>query len=98
MLGERNQAQIEKEALFLGRRPAGREQEDILGEGHPTHEILGEIAATYRDLVARGGGNRGSGGPRLADQHGVPFASDPFASPRVSNGCRTIVGQYQRRR
>ena len=27
MLGERDQAQIEKEALLLGRRPAGREQE-----------------------------------------------------------------------
>ncbi len=34
MLGERDQAQIEKEALILGRRPAGREQESIVGEGH----------------------------------------------------------------
>ena len=29
MLGERDQAQIEKEALLLGRRPASREQEDM---------------------------------------------------------------------
>ena len=89
MLGERNQAQIEKEALLLGRRPAGREQEDVFGEGRATHEILGEIAAAHRDPVARRGGDRGSGGPRLADQHGVPFASDPFAS----RGRRMGVGR-----
>ena len=34
MLGKRDQAKIEKEALILGRRPAGREQKGIVGEGH----------------------------------------------------------------
>ena len=79
MLGERHQAEIEKEALLFGRRPAGRKQEDIVGEADAAHEIIDEIEAAHRDPVARRGGDRGSGGPRLADQHGVPFPSDPFA-------------------
>ena len=98
MLGERNQTQIKKEALLLGRRTAGREQEDVFGERHATHEILGEISATHRDPLARRGGDRGSGGPRFADQHGVPFGVRSLRFPRAANGCKTIVGQYQRRR
>ena len=86
MLGERNQTEIKKETLLLGRRPAGRQQKHIFGEGRAAHEILSEIAAAHDDPIARRGGDRGSGGPRLADQHGVPFSSGPFASRRRRMG------------
>ena len=69
MLGERHQAQIEKETLLVGRRPAGREQEDELGERRAAHEVLGEVAPAHRHPLARGGRNRGRCLAALADQH-----------------------------
>ena len=80
MLGERDQAQIKKEALLFGRRPASRQKEDIVGETRAAHQVIGEVAASHDDPIARRRGDRGSSGPRLADQHGVPFPPDPFAS------------------
>ena len=82
MLGERDQAQIEKEALLLGRRAAGREQKDIFGEGRAAHEVAGEIASAHRDPIARRRGDRGPGGSRLADQHGVPPGARPSLPAR----------------
>ena len=80
MLGQRDQAQVEKEALLIGRRPAGRKKEDSVDEARAAHEVIGEVAASHDDPIARRDGDRGSCGPRLADQHGVPFPSDPVAS------------------
>jgi len=94
MLGKRNQAEIEKEALRLSRRPAGREQEGIFGEGQSAHEVVDEVASAHRHPVARRRGDRGPGGSRLADQHRALPASQTPRFPPAANGCRTIVGQY----
>src|SRR5271166_6449383 len=91
MLGERDQAQIKKKALLLGRRPAGREQEDKLGERRGTHEVLGEIASADRHPVARGRGNRGRCGPPLADQHGRLLLKGPPPSHGAGLIKRTIA-------
>ena len=48
-----------------------------VGKARAAHEILGEIAAPHCDPIARRGGDRGSCGPRLADQHDVPFPAIP---------------------
>ena len=77
VLGESNQTQIEKKALFLGRLAAGRQQENIFREGRATHELFGEIPPAHHDPVARRGRDRGLRGSRLADQHGVPSRPGP---------------------
>ena len=81
MLGERDQAQIKKKALLVGRRPAGREQEDKLGERRRAHEVLGEVASAHRHPVARGRGNRGRCGPRACRSAWPP---PPQAPPKLS--------------
>ena len=81
MLGERNQAQIEKEALLLSRLFAGREQEGVFGEGQAAHEVVGEVASAHHHPVARRRGDGGPGGPRLADKHHVLPASKTPSLP-----------------
>ena len=45
MLGDRDQAEIEKEALVVGRRRPVDEQEEKLGEARLAHQVAGEVAA-----------------------------------------------------
>ena len=98
MLGERDQAQIEKEALLVGRRPAGREQEDKVGEARSAHEVVGEVAAAHRRPGRSTRPRSRSCGPGLPISMASPSRPIPSASRVWRMGIGAIVGQYQRGR
>ena len=96
MLGDRDEAQIEKEALLLGRRAAGREEVEEFGESGPAHQIAGEVASAHADPIGRSGGDRSLRGSGLADQHArLLLRARPYRFSRQAQllwqyDCRTI--------
>ena len=71
MFGERDQTEIEEEALVVGRRAARREKKDELGEARATHQIGGQVAPANPNPVGRRGGDLRLSRAGLADQHDV---------------------------
>jgi hypothetical protein len=69
VLGDRDEQEIEEEALLLGRLAAGEQKMKVLGEAHPAHEVAGEIAPAHLDPVRIGLADVGDGGGRLTDLH-----------------------------
>jgi hypothetical protein len=61
VLGDRDQQQVEEEALVLGRLVAGEQQVEVLGEAEPAHQVAGEVAATHLDAVRIGLADLGGG-------------------------------------
>ena len=51
VLGDRDEQQVEEEALLLGRLAPGEQQVEVLGEREPAHEVAGEVAAAHLDAV-----------------------------------------------
>ena len=54
VLGDRDEQQVEEEALVLGRLVAGEQQVEVLGEAQPAHEVAGEVAPADLDAVGIG--------------------------------------------
>ncbi len=54
VLGDRDEEQVEEEALVLGRLLARQQQVEVLGERQPAHEVSGEVASAYLDPVRVG--------------------------------------------
>ena len=74
------------------------EQEEKIGEAHAAHESSARSRPLTVTLVAgRAAEIAVVAAPALADQHGSSRRPNP-RFPRAANGCRTIVGQYQRGR
>ena len=90
VLGDRDQAEVEEEALLFARRAAGRGDEEEFGEGRPAHEVAGEVAPAYADALGRRRGDGGPRGPRLADQHArsLLFRASPPLSDAVADRVR----------
>ena len=78
VLGDRDEQQVEEEALVVGRLAAGEQQVEVLGEAQPPHQIAGEVAAAHLDAVGLGTADSRDGFARLADLH----APIPTCSPR----------------
>ena len=57
VLGDRDQQQVEEEALVLARLCAGEQQVEVLREAEPAHQIAGQITPAHLDAI----------GMRLAD-------------------------------
>jgi len=51
VLGDRDEQEVEEEALVLGRLVAGKQQVEVLGEAHAAHEVAREVAAAHLDPV-----------------------------------------------
>ena len=69
VLGDRDQQQVEEEALLLGRLLAGEQQVEVLGEAEPAHQVAAEVASAHLDPVGVGLADVGDRGSGLADLH-----------------------------
>jgi hypothetical protein len=54
VLGDRDEQQVEKEALVVGRFAAGEQQVEVLGEAQPAHEVAGEVSSPHLDPIGIG--------------------------------------------
>ena len=54
VLGDRDEQQVEEEALLLGRLVAGQQQVEVLREGEPAHQLAGQVAPAHLDAVGIG--------------------------------------------
>ena len=64
MLGDRDQQQVEEEALVVGGLLTGQQEVEVLGEAEPPHDVLGEVPPAHLDPVGVGladAADRGSG-------------------------------------
>ena len=69
VLGDRDQQQVEEEALLLGRLVAGQQQVEVLGEAQPAHQVAAQVAPAHLDPVGVRLADVGDGGPRATDLH-----------------------------
>ena len=69
VLGDRDQQQVEEEALVLGRLAAREQQVEVLREAQAAHQVAGEVAAADLDPVGIGLADMADGGPALTDLH-----------------------------
>ena len=69
VLGDRDEQQVEEEALVLGRLAAGEQQVEVLGEAQPAHQVAAEVAPPHLDPVGIGLADVADGGPGLTDLH-----------------------------
>ena len=69
MLGDRDQQQIEEEALVLGRLAAREQQVEVLGEAQPAHQVAAEVAPAHLDPIGIGLADVADRGPGLTDLH-----------------------------
>ena len=70
MLGDRDEQQVEEEALLGGRLAAGEQQVEELREGQRAHQVAAEVASPHVDAIRVGltdAADRSSG---LTDLHG----------------------------
>ena len=54
VLGDRDQEQIEEEALLRARLPPGEQQMEVLGEREPSHQVAREVPSAHLDPVGIG--------------------------------------------
>ena len=54
VLGDRDEQQVEEEALVVGRLVAGQQQVEVLGEGQTAHEVAREVTAPHLDAIGIG--------------------------------------------
>ena len=66
VLGDRDEQQVEEEALVLGRLAAGEQQVEVLGEAQPAHQVAGEVAPPHLDPVGIGLADVADRGPGLS--------------------------------
>ena len=79
VLRDRDEEQVEEEALVVGRLAAGEQEMEVLGEAHLAHQVAGEVASPYFDPV----------GIRLADAaDGLPGLTDLHQGSRSSRTTR----------
>ena len=100
VFGERHEAEVEEEALGVGRRTAGREQVDEVGEGRAPHQVGGQVAPAYPNPVGRRDGDLRLSRAGLADQHDVS-SHGPAASrwrELISRQCDVCQTKSKRRR
>ena len=69
VLGDRDEQQVEEEALVLGRLAAGEQQVEVLGEAQPAHQVAGEVASPHLDPVGIGLADVADRGAGLTDLH-----------------------------
>ena len=70
VLGDRDEQQVEEEALVVGRLAAGEQQVEVLGEAQPAHQVAGEVASPHFDPVGIGLADVADGVLGLTDLHG----------------------------
>ena len=54
MLGDRDEQQVEEEALVVGRLAPGEQQVEVLREAHPAHQVAAEVSPPHLDPVGIG--------------------------------------------
>jgi len=54
VLGDRDEEQVEEEALLLGRLVPRQQQEEVLREADSAHEVAAEVASAHLDPVGIG--------------------------------------------
>ena len=97
VLGDRDEQQVEEEALVLGRLAAGQQQVEVLGEAQPAHQVAAEVASPDLDPVRIGLADVADRGPGLTDLHTAsglwPASGRRYASDaRLSRAERRAAG------
>ena len=82
VLGDRDQQQIEEEALLRCGLVAGDQQVKVLGERQPAHDVAAEIAPAYLDPIGIRLGDPADGARRATDRHPRNTVSDSDGSLR----------------
>jgi hypothetical protein len=77
VLGDRDEQQVEEEALVVGRLAAGEQQVEVLREAQPAHQVAGEVAPAHLDAVGIGLADVTDRVPGLTDLHTVARYSMP---------------------
>src|SRR5439155_2498197 len=66
---ERDEHEIEEEALLLGRLASGQQEVEVLSEAQPPHQVAGEVAPAHFDPVGIGLADVAHWFSRLTDLH-----------------------------
>ncbi len=88
MLGDRDEEEVEEEALVLGRLVAGQQQVHVLGEGQTTHQVTGQIAATHLDPIGVGLRDPTDRAARPADRHSPSSSRTSLAPATIASSLR----------
>ena len=105
VLGDRDQQDVEEEALVVRRLAAGEEQVEVLGQAEPPHQVARQVATANLHPVGVGLGDSAdgrSGGPDLhapilafllAERLARSLAQDP-RRPRADRSGTALGGAY----
>jgi hypothetical protein len=93
VLGDRDEQQVEEEALVVGGLAAREQEVEVLGEAQPAHQVAAEVASPHFDPVRIGLADAADRPPGLTYGHPVSgAASQPHGGIRPA-GVASLPGE-----